>query len=287
MEATSWNTGPWVEIADVEAAAATRALKQALQALQALEAPVARDPPAYDPPDIHIFVDSQAAIQRLQGRGDATVQQAKALAQYMTERYGARIYLTWCPGHEGINGNEIADQQAKLGLKKPISPKAYISISRLRGLARQKAIERWKALLQQPGQAGLGKHYGRVTRDLGTYTTRPHRALKAYTKQSLSAYIQLKTGIGSLKTHLYTIRKANSNYCNRCDSGKEQTTSHLLLFCSRYNDERKLLQKALRGLPLTLQTLLCTGLGRLALAAYINSTGVCTIQWSQNRPEEA
>src|SRR5207247_7578043 len=102
------------------------------------------------------------------------------------------------------------------------------------GLVRRKASEQWHHIHQQPGVIGLGKHYSRVVRNSTTYASKPHKALKAFTKRSLSAYIQLKTGIGGLKTHLYTIRKATSNRCNRCNSGKSQTTSHLLLYCSAY-----------------------------------------------------
>ncbi len=303
--ASSWNTGPWIEVADAEAVAALGALQHALGHLQTQASqshapshtsshapshapshtPSHASSPLIDPPDIHVFIDSQAAIQRLQGRGNAIAQQTKDIAKHMTERYGARIHITWCPGHERINGNEIADQQAKLGLKKPISPKAYVSISRLRGLARQEAIKQWRQIHHRPGRIGIGKHYGRLTQDLGAYTTRPHKALKAFTKHDLSAYIQLKTGIGSLRTHLYIIGKATDKDCNRCNSGLSQTTSHLLLDCKRYDSERKELNKALKGLPLTLQSLFCTGIGRQALASYISSTGICTTKWLRNRAE--
>ena len=117
ISTTNWNTGPWIEVADAETTAVKEALQQALRDLQALPLPS-------DPPEIYVFVDSQAAIQRLQGRGSAIVQQAKATTQHLIQHHNARIYITWCPSHKGINGNEIADQQAKLGLKKLISPKA-------------------------------------------------------------------------------------------------------------------------------------------------------------------
>src|SRR5437667_497997 len=97
----------------------------------------------------------------------------------------------------------------------------------------------------------------------------------------------MKIGIGALKTHLYTVKKANSNRYNRYNSGKSQSISHLLLYYSAYTVERKNLYRALRGLPPTLYTLFCTGIGRQALTAYINSTRVCIPKWSQNRAEEA
>jgi ribonuclease HI len=280
ISTASWNTGPWIEVADAETTAVKEALQQALRGLQV-------QPPPPDPPEIHIFVDSQAAIQRLQSYGSATVQQAKATTQKLIQQYNAHIYITWCPSHKGINGNEIADQQAKLALRKPISPKAQVSVGYLRGLVRRKAAEQWHHIHQQPGVIGLGKHYSRVVRDSTTFAAKPHKALRAFTKRSLSAYIQLKTGIGGLKTHLYTVKKATSNRCNRCYSGKSQTTAHLLLYCSAYIEERKDLRRALRGLPLSLHTLFCTKIGRRALASYINSTGVCTTRWSENRAEEA
>ena len=103
ISTASWNTGPWIEVADAETTAIEEALQQALRGLRA------QSPPP-DPPEIHIFVDSQAAIQRLQGYGSATVQQATATTQQLIQRYNARIHITWCPGHENINSNEIADQ---------------------------------------------------------------------------------------------------------------------------------------------------------------------------------
>ena len=180
----------------------------------------------------------------------------------------------------GINVNEIVDQQAKLGLQKPISPKTEVIASYLRSLTRQKATKQWHQIHQRLGLTGLGKHYGRVIRDSATYASKPHKAFKAYTKQSLSAYVQLKTGIGALKTHLFTIKKARSSHCNRCNSRKNQSPTHLLLYCSAYNQERKDLQRALRGLPPSLHTLFCTGIGRKALATYISSTGIYTIKWA-------
>ena len=42
------------------------------------------------------------------------------------------------------------------------------------------------------------------------------------------------------------------------------------------------MKKALKGLPLNLQILLCTKIGKEALAGFLKSTQVCTARWLIN-----
>jgi ribonuclease HI len=61
-----------------------------------------------------IFSDSTSALQALKNpySKDNEVQRILEIIREMEER-GTSIHLTWCPGHEGVEGNELADQLAK------------------------------------------------------------------------------------------------------------------------------------------------------------------------------
>ena len=74
--------------------------------------------------------------------------------------------------------------------------------------------------------------------------------------------------------------KADSDECRQGCKEKENI-EHLLLHCTKYNNERRKMKKDLEGLPLTLQILFCTMKGKKALAEFLKSTKVCTAEWSQ------
>jgi ribonuclease HI len=66
---------------------------------------------------VYIYINSQAAIQRLQkiqdlGSGRGIVQKCTILAQSLRDK-GVEITIRWIPGHSKILGNEIADELAK------------------------------------------------------------------------------------------------------------------------------------------------------------------------------
>ena len=69
MTARYWNLGPYLEVADCESIAIIRALELALVASAANSLLQ----------DIYIFVDSQAAISRLQGGYNPLASKAQAL----------------------------------------------------------------------------------------------------------------------------------------------------------------------------------------------------------------
>ena len=104
-------------------------------------------------------------------------------------------------------------------------------------------------------------------------------------KSILSAYIQLKTRKGLLKSFQYTIGKASNNECF-CSGARWQDTRLLLLECREYKKERAEMKKQLKNLPLGLNVLFYTTKGCKALACFIKQTRVCTMGWQGKRIEE-
>ena len=123
---------------------------------------------------------------------------------------------------------------------------------------------------------GLGIHYRKVTGGSIPFSFKPR--LPAAPRKHQSAYIQLKLGIGYLRPFLKRAGKRESDLCDECEV--KEDTEHLVLYCTRYNQERTRMKKALETLPLTLQALFCTEKGKAALAEYLISTKICTREWS-------
>ena len=79
---------------------------------------------------IYILLDSQAAIKAL-GTHQITSKLVWGCHQSLTQlaRHN-RVQLIWVPGHEGIAGNETADQLARTGSEQPfIGPEPACGIS--------------------------------------------------------------------------------------------------------------------------------------------------------------
>jgi len=73
---------------------------------------------------ITIFTDAQAAIWRMTsddpGPGQHYALEArKHIATLRTKEPNVKIDIRWCPSHQGIEGNEIADEWAKLAADEP------------------------------------------------------------------------------------------------------------------------------------------------------------------------
>lgn len=260
--ARSWNLGPNLEVADCESIAIIQALEIAL-ANRGITI-------------CYIFIDSQAAITRLQGYNPFALQAKGLLAQLAVQ--GKKTYIQWCPAHTGITGNELADTLAKAALKKPPKGPLITTLGNLRRSCKVAKREAWKAYWEglDIRKGGKGILYQKITQDSLTFSLQP--GIPRCPRPLQSAYIQLKVGIGYLKPHLKNIRKATTDLCIACKA--KETTAHLLLRCKQYKAERKELAQALQGLPLNLQALFNTTVGRQGLLQYIRATGICTGPWA-------
>ena len=276
--AKNWGLGEGIEIADAEVFAMAKALSLA-----------SRDPDK-DVRSVYIFVDSQAAIARLQNRRDRIIQKAVTAAETLKHR-GIHARIQWCPSHMGIAGNEMADTLAKQGLENPRGcHKTTVSLGHLKRVAKKEVTkiwqERWfsQQMAEERGQkaTGMVRLYRLISRDSLTFSLRPKGTIINLPKNIISAYIQLKTGKGLLQSFQHTIHKAPDNKCF-CRAGKRQDTKHLLLECEEYRMERAAMKKLLKNIPLGLNVLFCTSKGHEALAWFLQKTNICTVGWQNEK----
>jgi ribonuclease HI len=104
IQAKNFSLGNKLEIIDAELIAAYQALGNLRSDLQG--------------EDIHVFIDSQAALKRLQKisltGGQRICYQITLLCNHLAKQN--KVSISWVPGHREIQGNEHADRLAKAGL---------------------------------------------------------------------------------------------------------------------------------------------------------------------------
>ena len=225
---------------------------------------------------VYIFIDSQAAIKRLQLNsltgGQELVFKITQSCSYLASK-NISINFYWVPSHLGIYGNEIADKLAKRGLFRRKIQSSYTSLAYIGRAAREKILGQWKNNWQQ--SKNKGKHYTRISQ--GNYSFSLKAPKDKYPKRLQSAFFQLKLGKGFFKSFSKTIGKDKEGKCFR-DCRAIQTPKHLLLECRLCWEERKEMQRQLSS-SLTLKKLFCTKKGREALFLFLSRTKIATRKW--------
>jgi hypothetical protein len=191
-----------------------------------------------------------------------------------------KITLRWTAGHEGIEGNETADEEAKKAAKGLISDKHTLP-SYLR-----------KELLINP--AALRQNHNDKLKKIWTNTWQNSvRGLKMTTidattpskgflkrlsnpeldRKAASLLSQIIITHVPLNVFLAKIKKVDSAQCPACGASKEDT-EHLLLFCPSYAYERWILKQRVqkKNKRFTLKSLLVEPELTIPLVNFIDAT---------------
>ncbi|KAI0075675.1 hypothetical protein K474DRAFT_1624239 [Panus rudis PR-1116 ss-1] len=107
--------------------------------------------------EIHIYVDNKAAAQAIlaANRGPSqmvSVMAARSARQFLERDEQRKIFIWWCPSHEGIIQNEFVDQAAKEALELPQPNFVSYSVARQRFTAR--AVHKWHKSMDNPSYRG-------------------------------------------------------------------------------------------------------------------------------------
>jgi hypothetical protein len=160
--------------------------------------------------------------------------------------------IQWVPGHNGIEGNERADQAAKqAALKPPQGGQGKLSLA---------YIYRTKTeVAQTQKQQWLTKALGRRSlRAQRAYRAQPgwklDPTLAAAPKGIASRYYQLKTGHAAIGAYLQKVQAQESGACHGCQAPSE-TVYHLLFECREWRRQWGALFRALVKAKVALPTI--------------------------------
>lgn len=175
---------------------------------------------------ITILSDSQAAIKALTSHEQRSKLVWCCLQDLISLARCNRVTITWVPGHEGIEGNEAADELAKAGSETPfVGPEPFCGIHKNH---KKNIIEQWI----------YKEHYNYYLNVQGLETSKKFISLSrkrankliCLNKSDIKLITGMLTGHCSLRYHLHKLGLAEDNICRHCNE-EEEKTEHVLCEC--------------------------------------------------------
>jgi RNase H-like protein len=201
------------------------------------------------PNSYRIYSDSQAAIKAIakprRQSGQAIIKAIlDSIDRAIQESPQLRITVAWIPGHQDIEGNEIADTEAKKAATDPTLSGPYkhkpLKSAKNRSINAD-AKDQWRREWNEGTKTATALR--RITKRKGVKTgTKLYNAIPS--RQTVATLVRLRTGHSGLKQHLYRLSIEDSPY-GECKQGQE-TVEHYLLECRRYTKQRCTLRYRLR-----------------------------------------
>ena len=183
---------------------------------------------------VTICSDSQASLKALQEEEFTSKLTRECHEELQHLGRMCQVQLRWTPGHEGIEGNERADELAKRGTRRRyIGPEPCIPLSKtkqlgfLKGFVEERAKERW------------GETEGLRQSKLAIREQKPKdlAALMRMSRKALRGLVGILTGHCNLGRHLHVMGIKQDPICPKCGL-EEETPDHLVSRCPRYFCER-------------------------------------------------
>ena len=208
------------------------------------------------PRDIDIHIDNQSIIRATElyrpHAGYHIVEAIHHLADCIADLYeeDVSIRLIWTPGHEGIEGSELVDEQAKRAASGHVT-----NVDRIPTRLRVDLPENTSAIKQD-----FNAHLKRIWKARWEKSPRRQRMQhidptmpsnsfmklsKKLRRAQTSMLTYLRTGHAPLNKHLHRIGSVASPDCPHCPS-VEESIRHFILECPKYRGARHIMGLKLR-----------------------------------------
>ena len=232
-------------------------------------------------------VDNQAAIRAFNSTmrrpGHHLAREIIRIANMLSKqntRNAYKLTLHWTAGHEGLEGNELADKEAKraaegLTTDKPLLPPylrkpLLINPAAVKRLHNDILMSKWTKTWRESDR---GRRYTRLEESTPSKKLLNLSKHPELSRADASRIAQFRLGHAPINEYLKRIGRVDSARCPACSEDVE-TAEHFLLRCENYAHERWALARHASKLrkPMTIQTLLGHPEMTIALAKYIKAT---------------
>src|SRR5438034_2108725 len=144
------------------------------------------------------------------------------------------VNIGWIPGHQGVEGNERADQAVKkAAARSTATSNEKVSLAHVRRAqteVREAHRQDWLS------NALRNKASERRRRYRAQNGWRQDSALAAASRRLVCCYVQLKSGHAAIEAHLTRIKARNSSACTHCGAMNE-SVCHVLLECREWRTQ--------------------------------------------------
>lgn len=232
------NIGTHAEVIDGE----THAIQEALSVIS----------PEFSHDSIYLFIDNQMCLNSLTGGPTYSQQylQQTLLIIQKIRHSGRSVTAVWTPSHVGIKGNDLADAAAQSASTLPTCQWARVTLAWLRAAPRKFLLSQWQ-------NSTIEGNVSREFSGMSSSLRYPVAQLlhKARTSTNAADYNPLSPEVRT------------------CPCGNLLSSNHLLLECTRFDQQREAYAREIGG-DISREQFLFSGTSPISLLRFLKQIGL-------------